>query len=311
MTDDDFDFTLPADKKPTAANSPPAAVAVVTAPAKSQFYDKTLARALFESASPLEIFSVGSHFFVEHEQAAKGGFFSKPVPNRMYFVVAGEVTLTANDRVLDTIRADEIFGEMAVITSAPRSATATAKTDCQVYSLDATQFQSALQKTSPEFALMLMSVMFDRLRLVGARLAARKISLDKSSAREAAVFDRRTLEQLQAQLERPAILRFAAGKTIMQQGETGVSMYVVLEGRVAISIDGNRLEVVQPGGAFGEMALVSQTPRTASAEAREDAVLLAINRQSMIGLIKANPAFGIALLRAVAERLRHMNALLA
>ena len=297
--DNDFDFTKPVNVNGTA---PPVA-------AKSKIYNSAVARKLFELGGAPEQIAAGSNFFVAHEMAAKGGLFSKAAPNKMFFLASGEVALAAGGRVLDTIRSGEIFGKMAVITGAARSATATARTDCSGYSLDATQFQSAIQRL-PEFALMLMSVMFDRLRLLAARMAARKTGAP-ATEREMAVFDAATLAQLQTWLEASAILRYRRQQPIMREGETGAYMYIVLEGRVAISISGNVVETVRVGGTFGEMALVDQSPRTASAGAVDDCALLAINRAALLSLVKAQPAFGMALMKSVADRLRHMNSLLS
>ena len=98
------------------------------------------------------------------------------------------------------------------------------------------------------------------------------------------------------------------GKVIMVAGQTGALMYVVLEGRVAISIRGAVVQYVTPGGVFGEMALVDQSPRSANAAAETDCVLLGINRQVFLNLIKSNPTFGASLLAAVAERVRNTAA---
>ena len=85
-------------------------------------------------------------------------------------------------------------------------------------------------------------------------------------------------------------------------------MYVVLEGRVAISIQSKVVERVGPGGVFGEMALVDQSPRAATATAETDCNLLSINRNDFLDLVKTNPAFGVSLLKAAADRLRVMTA---
>jgi CRP-like cAMP-binding protein len=157
---------------------------------------------------------------------------------------------------------------------------------------------------------MLMSVMFDRLRFVAARLAMRKISQVRVGPREAATFDGPALASLEQKLERATTLRYDAGKAIMNEGDTGTSMYIVLDGRVTISIKGKAVESITAGGAFGEMALVDQSPRTASAFAETECALLAINRATLIALVKAEPAVGLTMLRSVAARLRHMNELL-
>jgi len=79
-------------------------------------------------------------------------------------------------------------------------------------------------------------------------------------------------------------------------------VYVVLEGRVAITLRGATVERVGPGGVFGELAVVDQTTRAANAAAEIDCVLLAINRPVLINLMKTNPDFGVSLLTAVAVR---------
>ncbi|MBL8521383.1 MAG: cyclic nucleotide-binding domain-containing protein [Betaproteobacteria bacterium] len=316
MTDDDLDFTAapaspaPAPPKASPAAAAPSAPSAPAAPAKSKFYDAAIARKLFQAHGVAETIPAGGAFFVENEKASKGGLFSKAVANRMFFIESGEVSLTAQGKVLDAIGAGEIFGEMAVITGGPRSATATAKSNCTAYSLDAVQLQSAIQRM-PEFALMLMSVMFDRLRLVAARLAARKVAPGLQTAREAATFPQDMLQQLQDYLHASAKVRYESGKVIMREGDAGICMYVVAKGRVAIAIRDKIVEMVGPGGTFGEMALVDQSPRTASAGATVDCELLSVNRKALLDLIKAHPAFGVTMLRAVADRLRHMNALLA
>ena len=112
-------------------------------------------------------------------------------------------------------------------------------------------------------------------------------------------------------LQHATTVRFAAGSPIMREGEAGVSMYVVMEGKVSITIRNSEVGLVQAGGTFGEMALVDQSPRTASATAQSDCILLSVNRSALLALVRSQPSIGIAMLRSVADRLRHMNGLLA
>ena len=310
---DDFDFTKPPSAGPTAS-APPAVASAPFKPAVSKFYDAAVAARLFQGSGKREQFPAGATLFVENEKSGKQGLFGKRVVHRMYLVTSGEVALSANGKPLDTIRADEIFGEMAVIgdsaAGSTRSATATAKTECQAFSLDAAELQAALQ-TTPEFALMLMSVMFDRLRFVAARLATRKAAPGARTGREGATFAPQVLAQLDDALQHATTVRFDAGKFIMREGEAGVSMYVVMQGKVGIFIRDNEVETVNAGGTFGEIALVDQSPRTASAISQTDCVLLSVNRNALMVLVKTQPAIGVAMLRSIADRLRHMNSLLA
>ena len=58
------------------------------------------------------------------------------------------------------------------------------------------------------------------------------------------------------------------------------------------------------------MAVVDQSPRTARAGSTEDSELLAIDRATLLAAVKKEPAFAMAMLRGIADRLRHMNSLL-
>ena len=100
--------------------------------------------------------------------------------------------------------------------------------------------------------------------------------------------------------------RYEAGKMIMQEGTGGAFMYVVLEGRVAISIKGGIVGRAGPGGVFGEMALVDQSTRAATATAETACTLLAINRNAFLQLVKTSPAFGASILAGLAERAKDM-----
>jgi CRP-like cAMP-binding protein len=116
------------------------------------------------------------------------------------------------------------------------------------------------------------------------------------------------LAQLAQGLGERAVARYPRGGIIMVQGQAGALMYVVMEGRVAISLRGAVVERVGPGGVFGEMALIDQSPRAANAAAEMDCVLLGISRPVFLNLVKTEPAFGVSLLTAIAERVRNMAA---
>jgi len=81
----------------------------------------------------------------------------------MYIVVEGEVEIQLNGRVLQTVGAQDVFGEMALIDNSPRSAKAIAKTDCRLAGIDKDRFLVLVEK-NPDFALEVMEVMAKRLR---------------------------------------------------------------------------------------------------------------------------------------------------
>lgn len=296
---DDFDFTKPQDPQPAAPPAAPAPSAPFKA-AQSRFYDATVAEKLFRAAGKPERFAAGQALFTEQEKA-KGLFRSTA---RMYYLVEGEVALTVAGRPLDTVKAGEVFGEMAVVSERPRSATATAKSDCAAISVDRAALQDAFAR-DPEFALMLMSVMFDRLRFLSAKLAARKIA--PAAVPETSIFDAKMLAQFEEALPRASSVRHWPNTVIMREGQSGTFMYVVKSGRVWISIAGTPVEAVTAGGTFGEMALVDKTPRNASATSETECELLQLDRASLLEVVRKQPVFAMAMLRAVTDRLRYMN----
>jgi CRP-like cAMP-binding protein len=84
--------------------------------------------------------------------------------DRFYVVREGTVTLsTADGRKLEDLGPGGIFGELGVLERAPRSATATAATDCDLVPLDERRFVFHVSQT-PFFALTVMRVLADRLR---------------------------------------------------------------------------------------------------------------------------------------------------
>jgi MFS family permease len=88
-----------------------------------------------------------------------------------------------------------------------------------------------------------------------------------------------TLEQLaQAVVEEP----MRAGEEVVRQGEPGDRFYVIDSGSVDVYVDGQLTTSLDPGEYFGEIALLRDTPRTATVRAREDGLLLTLSRESFV-----------------------------
>ena len=167
----------------------PAAHNTVQGTAQSTAYSPKLALEFFRATGTVEVKPAAKPIFSENEKS--GGFFSKGA--RMYLLLDGEIGLMIHNKFFGVVKAGEIFGELAVIAGVPRSATAMAKTECKVLSLDEKQFHAALQKT-PEFALMMMSSMGQRMRQSIARLGAGTASAPP--AERADIIDRKMLQDL-------------------------------------------------------------------------------------------------------------------
>jgi len=99
--------------------------------------------------------------------------------------------------------------------------------------------------------------------------------------------------------------RFAAGQVIFAEGDKDDNFfYVVEEGEVTIENHKKFLEVIGSGGFFGEMGLINKKPRSATAIAKTDCVLVQVNEGDFYFLIQHAPFFAIEMMQVLAERVR-------
>jgi len=99
----------------------------------------------------------------------------------------------------------------------------------------------------------------------------------------------------------------AAGQIVFSEGEKGETMFAVLEGEVDIEIRGKVVETIGAGGVFGEMALVDDSPRAATAVVKTNARLVRIDQRRFMFLVQQNPYFALQLMSILAGRLRKLN----
>ena len=99
-----------------------------------------------------------------------------------------------------------------------------------------------------------------------------------------------------------------AGELVMEEGEPGDALYVVLDGEVQVTKRAGAQEVVlavrKVGEVLGEMALIEQAPRMASVRALQDTRLLRINQAAFQVMLSCSPVAPLAMLRTVMSRLR-------
>ena len=101
---------------------------------------------------------------------------------------------------------------------------------------------------------------------------------------------------------------YEAGATIFREFDMGAEMYVVLEGEVDLLIGAKVVESLGPGEPFGEMALIDQAPRTATAAARTRCTVAVIPERRFLFLVQTAPHFALQIMKVMADRLRTMNA---
>lgn len=81
----------------------------------------------------------------------------------MYFIKEGTVDIMYGEKLVETLGPDDFFGEMALIDDLPRSATAVARTPCELETITSRRFQFRIQEM-PYFAIKVMKVMAQRIR---------------------------------------------------------------------------------------------------------------------------------------------------
>ncbi len=108
--------------------------------------------------SELEIVSTGETIFHAGERGEK-----------MYVVAQGQVDIMVQGKTVESVSSGGILGEMALLGSSERSATAVASKDSKLLPIDEAFFMNLVRK-SPQFSLQVMRVMADRLRRLDASL---------------------------------------------------------------------------------------------------------------------------------------------
>jgi len=112
-------------------------------------------------------------------------------------------------------------------------------------------------------------------------------------------------------LERQFAVDFKAGEVICAEGETGKVMYIIREGKVAISrtILGVEkiLSVLGPGEFFGEMAMLNRRSRSATAAAQSDVKLFAFGVKAFEKLVKTNWGVALKMIHTLAYRLQQAD----
>jgi pSer/pThr/pTyr-binding forkhead associated (FHA) protein len=109
-------------------------------------------------------------------------------------------------------------------------------------------------------------------------------------------------------------VEFDANETIFREGDLGTEMYIVHEGKVEIvkelPHERRTLAVLEKGDFFGEMAILEDLPRTATARAQSSVKLLLINGSTFDQMLRSNPEIAVRMMRKLSRRLRETDRLL-
>jgi len=149
-----------------------------------------------------------------------------------------------------------------------------------------------------------------------ARLEGRPIPEDPLYAtvekilflKSAPVFERVSGEDLAALARVAEIETYAAGQTVFHEGEMGDALYVIVKGKVSIESGGKRLADLGPGDAFGEMAVLDEVPRSATATAQDETEVLRIGSEEFYEILHEQVEIAEGVIRMLTGRLREADA---
>jgi CRP-like cAMP-binding protein len=119
-----------------------------------------------------------------------------------------------------------------------------------------------------------------------------------------AELDRRELEEVGRLADEVDV---PAGRVLMKEGETGQEFFVIIDGNVRIDRGGTTVRTLGPGDHFGEVALLSEGPRTATATAETPARLLVLAHREFHSLMSQFPSIQTCVLSCLAARIRRLE----
>lgn len=193
-----------------------------------------------------------------------------PRGRHCYVLAQGEVTVTVKGESRGTMQKGSIFGELSLFYNMPRTATIIAASDLLYFALNRKTFRATLR----EETISQRREVFEFLKSCAL--------FNNMSQRELA----RIADAIQPK-------GFKEGNVIVQEGDTADGMYFVKDGQVVVKQSAaqndekaqNILGILKAGDYFGERALLTDDPRSASVEALTDTVCLQINKEAFLKLL--------------------------
>src|SRR5689334_2962868 len=104
-----------------------------------------------------------------------------------------------------------------------------------------------------------------------------------------------------------AVTTLIPGQLLFAKGQPGQQMFIVKSGELQIGEGNVVFETVKAGGILGEMAMVDDSPRSASVRAVTECELIPVDKRRFLTMLQQTPFFAIRVMRVLARRLRAMN----
>ncbi len=256
---------------------------------------------LFSGLSEEGLWNVAQRLLLRHVPAGEQIYAEGMPGDALYVMDTGRVEI-GPDR--QPVEPGEFFGEMALLTGKPRSSAATATEHTNLWVLYRSDFDDLVNRY-PAISVGLSKELSERLaemdrRFTESHLRGLKLLAGLSSA------------QLQDISHRLKPARFRQAETIIQEGQPGDEMYFIESGQVRVlRTHGAQILVLAEMGAgdlFGEMALLTGKPRSATVTALTDVNLWVLGQSDFDELVTSYPTLALALSRLLSDRLSSTDA---
>jgi NTE family protein len=141
------------------------------------------------------------------------------------------------------------------------------------------------------------------IRVPGERTSDIEVQSSAAFLRQVALFADLTDAQRSAVAAASTLVRVPAGAWLFREGDAGDALYVVRTGRLEVMRGDIIIRVLGAGAALGELALLTESERSASVRARRETEVLRLGRDDFAALL-TDPAFAVALTRTLGEQLQ-------
>lgn len=218
--------------------------------------------------------------------------------DNFYTIVSGKAKIVVSgnngaEKILGTLSTGDSFGETALIEKGKRTASIVTLSQTAVFEISREGFEKFLASNAE-----------NREKITG------KIRLGKMLL-ASSVFSFMSQKQISYLIKNLKPEKIKAGTIVFKQGDKGNKFYLIQEGNIHLERFDNSLKtldiILKPGNFFGEMALVKNIPRTATAEAVSDSLLFTLDKESFCNVIGSTLSGGRELDSLINERAEQLG----
>ncbi|KAJ3283011.1 anaphase-promoting complex subunit Hcn1 [Rhizoclosmatium sp. JEL0117] len=220
-------------------------------------------------------------------------FTQGQVGMEMYFVVSGTINVLAQGKHVATLNEGAFFGEVALIGNIPRTATVQAAGSCMLYRLTRASFTSILEEFE-DVKRTVDGIYRERMARVAAEEEAKKMVIARDLASKVPFLNRAKNdgrdEDFLGRIGHSLVsMLLVNGDVVFAQGDEAGEMYFIKRGSVDIRIQSKTVSSLTDGDFFGELALIANIPRTATAQATATCVIYKLTRESLKKILEEFP----------------------